>query len=152
MPAPCHSTVESLEHCRVDSFCDQRVNEYLLFHGAPSEIIERLSLQGLDPRHAGENTGALFGNGSYLATNSSKSDIYTRPNSNGERCVLLVRACLGETHWTAEPMRGAMHPPRRADESGFLNSVSAIQQADGGCVGPQHHAPDGLSLEGRPFE
>ena len=30
----------------------------------------------------------MFGLGTYLATNSSKADIYTEPNAAGERCVL----------------------------------------------------------------
>ena len=124
----------SMSACRVESYQDVRVNEYLLFHGAKSEIIERLTLQGLDPRFAGENAGALFGQGSYLALNSSKSDLYTRPNAHGERCVLLVRACLGETHWAEQPMRGAMRPPDRPDGRGPLNSISAVTIVDGGCV------------------
>ena len=37
-------------------------------------------MQGLDPRYAGTHAGALFGAGVYLASNSSKSDLYTEPN------------------------------------------------------------------------
>ena len=42
-------------------------NEFMLYHGAPSDIIEQLQLSGLDPRRGGENRGKLFGVGTYLA-------------------------------------------------------------------------------------
>ena len=58
--------IQSLEHCRVTSYTGLDMNEFLLFHGAKSDIIERLSLQGLDPRFAGENAGALFGQGTHI--------------------------------------------------------------------------------------
>ena len=36
------------------------LNERLLFHGAPSHLVERLAAQGLDPRFAGEHRGKLW--------------------------------------------------------------------------------------------
>ena len=93
-----------IDALRVQSCDGVDANEFLLYHGAPSEIIEQLRLSGLDPRRGGENFGKMFGVGTYLATNSSKSDIYTKPNAAGERCVLVVRT-------TAWPCCSAAPPP-----------------------------------------
>mmetsp|Transcript_59993 Transcript_59993/g.164432 ORF Transcript_59993/g.164432 Transcript_59993/m.164432 type:complete len:230 (-) Transcript_59993:956-1645(-) len=113
-------TVLNVDAIKVQSFHGIDVNEFLLFHGAPSGLIPRLVLQGLDPRNAGANAGKLFGAGTYLASFSSKSDIYTKPNERGERCVLVVRACLGEPHPAAGPMRDDLRPPERSDKRGPL--------------------------------
>eukprot|EP01048_Picozoa_sp_COSAG05_P016077 COSAG05_NODE_2023_length_3681_cov_2.114182_4_plen_116_part_00 len=41
----------------------------------------------------------MFGVGSYFASNSSKSDNYTKPaGPGGLRCLLVVRVCLGEPY------------------------------------------------------
>ena len=111
-----------------------KLNEVLLYHGAPSALIERLRLQGLDPRRAGTHFGKLYGHGVYLAANSSKSDIYTQPNLAGERCVLVVRACLGEAHQARVPMQEILMPPDRPDGRGALNSVMALTFKLGGVV------------------
>ena len=126
--------LESVDALRVQSCDGIDANEFLLYHGAPSEIIQQLQLSGLDPRRGGENAGKMFGVGTYLATNASKSDIYTKPNAEGERCVVVVRAALGEAHRTKVPMRNANKPPDRSDGRGPLNSVVALTQAAGGCV------------------
>ena len=75
-----------------------------------------------------------FGHGVYLASNSSKSDIYTTENGQGERCILVVRACLGEVYQAKSPMRQALMPPERPDGRGALNSVAALRTDQGGCV------------------
>ena len=67
------TTPIDVDAIRVDSFEGLRLNEFLLFHGLPSDIAPRVLLQGLDPRYAGEHSGKLFGQGIYLASNSSKS-------------------------------------------------------------------------------
>lgn len=120
---------------RVQSFEGIELNEFLLFHGTPSSMVERLTQQGLDPRNAGTNFGKLFGHGTYLASHSSKSDIYTKPNAAGERCVLVVRACLGEAHY--EKTGAALNwlkPPERPDGRGPLSSLVAVTRDRGGCV------------------
>ena len=118
----------------VESFQSLRVNEYLLYHGASVDIVERLTMQGLDPRYAGENAGKLFGSGCYFAANSSKSDIYTTPNAEGERCILITRVCLGEASIATRPCREATRPPEREDGRGPLNSIVAATMSEGGCV------------------
>lgn len=72
-------TMDDVAAHRVESFVGMQANEFLLFNGAPSSIIDRLQHQGLDPRYAGTHSGKMFGVGSYLASNSSKSDLYTEP-------------------------------------------------------------------------
>ena len=119
----------------VESFQSVKLNEFLLFHGAPAAIIDRLTLQGIDPRYAGENIGKLFGHGSYFAAHSSKSDIYTTPAAaSGERCVLITRVALGEAHQAKEACPSATRPPERRDGRGPLNSIVAVTQGNGGCV------------------
>ena len=118
----------------VESFQSLRINEYLLYHGASADIVERLMMQGLDPRYAGENAGKLFGAGSYFAANSSKSDIYTTPNAAGERCILITRVCLGEASIATTPCQQATRPPERMDGRGPLNSIVAATMSDNGCV------------------
>ena len=122
------SLQETIEAIPVHSFEGTNMNEFLLYHGAPTGLIPRLVLQGLDPRNAGTHFGKLFGAGTYLASHSSKSDIYTK------RCALLVRACLGEPHTAKTPMREALRPPERPDKRGPLSSVVAATVGQGGGV------------------
>jgi hypothetical protein len=121
------------------------LNEYHLYHGVPSDLVQRLTLQGLDERYAGEHFGKLFGDGVYLASNSSKSDIYTCPNAEGLRCILLVRACLGEAHISVQAMQRDRHAPERPDGRGPLNSVVAATHEHGGVV--EH--PEFIMYSGR---
>jgi len=118
----------------VETFNNLKLNEFLLYHGAPSNLIERLCLQGLDPLRAGTNFGKLFGAGVYLAANSSKSDIYTTESDNQERCVLVVRTCLGEAYAARQRHRDYLMPPERPDGKGALNSVVALTKNQGGVV------------------
>ena len=76
----------------------------------------------------------MFGVGVYLATNSSKSDIYTEPNAAGERCILVVRACLGEPFKAPRANPQMLKPPEWPDGRGPLNSVVGLTQANGGVL------------------
>ena len=126
--------ISGVQAQKVCSVTGLQMNEYLMYHGAPSDLVERLYKQGLDPRYAGEHFGKLFGEGTYLATNASKSDIYTKPNDDGERCILLVRACLGEPQLAKQAMSKARKPAERLDGRGTCDSVVALTQSQGGCV------------------
>jgi hypothetical protein len=108
------------------------LNEFLLYHGAPSDVIKRLQLQGLDPRYAGEHAGKMFGSGLYFATNSSKSDLYTKPDGGGLRCLLVVRVCLGEPHRASDSCSNMKRPPERPDACGPLSSVVGLKLTEGG--------------------
>ena len=103
-------------------------NERYLFHGAPADKIEKICQGGLDYRRAGTHMGDLFGMGTYLAEDSSKSDIYAKPDAHGIKCMLVCRVCLGETWYTREPLRRISMPPDDRD------SVTALRLDEGGCV------------------
>lgn len=117
---------------RVQTYAGLPMNEFFLYHGADSSKIERLQRSGLDPRYAGTNRGKMFGVGTYLASNSSKSDLYTKPNAAGERCILLVRATLGEPARLTSPQPNLLMPPERPDKRGPLSSVVGMTTAEGG--------------------
>ena len=122
---------------RVQSLKGIELNEFLLYHGAAHDKIDTLQKQGLDPRRGGTNRGKMFGVGTYLAAHSSKSDIYAAANAAGERCILVVRACLGEPHKVKnyeENMRNWSMPPERTDGRGPFSSVVALTLAEGGPV------------------
>ena len=118
----------------VQTWYGHALNEHLMYNGVPHDIAERIHLQGADVRYAGENAGKMFGTGIYLATNSSKSDIYTTANDAGERSVFVMRACLGEVHESKVALTTATRAPERADKKGPLDSVRAMTLADGGAV------------------
>ena len=122
---------------RVQSFTGMDMNEFLLFHGAPSSLIDRLCLQGFDTRYAGEHRGKMFGHGVYFASNSSKSDIYTQPDlscSPGLRCLLVTRVCLGEPYRAASGDANMRKPPDRSDGKGPLSSVVGLRTDEGGAL------------------
>ena len=110
----------------VQSSAGKDMNELLLYHGCDAARTGRLFEQGLDPRYAGSNAGKMFGAGTYLACHASKSDIYTKPlfedgEHEGERCVLVVRTCLGAPHYERNPTvdnRAWLMPPERPDGRG----------------------------------
>ena len=129
-----HCSPCPLDAISVQTFSGKDMNEYLLFHGAPADKIERMQNQGLDPRYAGNHFGAMFGSGSYFAPNSSKSDIYTDVNQQGERCILLVRVCVGEASMAKEYDKKLRMLPERSDGRGPLSLVVAVTQNHGGAV------------------
>ena len=106
-----------------------RWSERFLFHGAPYDKIDAICEGGLDHRRAGTHMGDLFGMGTYLAEDSSKSDIYAKPDTGGcVKCMLVCRACLGETYYTRRQLSGISMPPDGYD------SITALRQDEGGCV------------------
>ena len=132
----CHNTVDDqLPHVnaiRVQSLHGVDVNEFLLFRGDKTEITPRLQWQGADPRRGGTNRGKMFGLGTYLACKSSKSDLYTEPDRTGERCILVLRTCLGEPFKATKGDSTMTLPPGRADCTWDLDSVVGLTTAEGG--------------------
>ena len=45
--------LKDVDATRVESYTGLQLNEFLLYHGAPSKIANLLEQQGLDPRRAG---------------------------------------------------------------------------------------------------
>lgn len=125
----------AVDAIQVETYEGLPLNEFLLFHGLPFDLVSRVCMQGLDPRYAGEHMGKLFGHGTYLASNASKSDIYTTPDpTSGMRCLLLVRTCLGEAEYASQSCPGVLRPKERRDGRGPLNSVVARTLRSGGVV------------------
>ena len=87
-----------------------------------------------------------YGFGTYLATNSSKSDRYAQPNDAGEQCIFVVRTMLAESHPETLQFGTPGHaqrrqeveqwrlPPERPDGRGPLSSVAAVTNQHGGAV------------------
>ena len=100
-------------------------NEVFLLHGAPADAVDTICRDGLDPRRSGGRDDAIghaayqpmFGQGAYLAENASKSDIYASAPAGGagERCVLLMRACLGKPFYARKELPELTRPPRECD-------------------------------------
>ena len=130
-PVPEDGTSQHYRECQIVN-CS-RWNERFLFHGAPADKIEAICTGGLDHRRAGSHMGALFGMGTYLAEDSSKADIYAKPDGGTKQdsvsCMLVCRACLGNTSYARKPLGGnCMMPPDDGD------SVTALRVDEGGCL------------------
>eukprot|EP01050_Picozoa_sp_SAG11_P016365 SAG11_NODE_2226_length_3663_cov_1.716891_2_plen_260_part_00 len=124
-----------MDALRVESLHGLNLNKFLLFRGDKSDMAGHLHLQGFDPRLAGTGSGKMFSLGTYLACKSSKSDIYTEPNGAGERCVHVVRTCLGEPHKAVTSNSQMTVPPQRTSGNpGRLNSVVGLTEDDGGVL------------------
>ena len=134
--------VPAIDALQVRTDEELMLNEHMLYHGLPSDKFEKCFQQGLDPRYGGSHGGRMFGYGTYLASNSSKSDLYTGTQpANGERVVLVVRANLGEPYYEkleTEQRRREIQswrmPPTRSDERGPLHSIVAVTRQNGGSV------------------
>ena len=111
----------------------------MLYHGAASDNFQRLFQHCLDPRYVDSNAGGMYGLGIYLSSVTSKSDIYTPPNDEGERCIFVVRTMLGEPHFEKLETPGRRAeikswclPPEHVDGRGSLSSVVAVTSQHGG--------------------
>merc|ERR1712232_1408333 len=74
---------------------DVAANSAFLFHGTNEVAAAAIAHGDFLVDKAGSNAGTLFGNGVYLAECCSKSDEYTKENTQGLRVLLLCRAVLG---------------------------------------------------------
>ena len=131
----------------VQSFEGLQLNEFLLFHGLPSNLVQRLALQGLDPRFAGAHFGHLFGHGTYLASNSSKADIYTTTSDEaGVRAMLVVRTCLGEPYYASRACQVCCRPlpPAQQPPGNLMRSPHGVFCA------ADHHASTGAARQAHP--
>ena len=124
------------------------LNEYLLYHGTSFQRSQAIIRLGLDAQRGGDMTGAMFGKGTYFAQNASKSDLYTTcdccltdsfrdcRHAQGERCVLVARVLLGETHVEKAPTADTRQWIRALDKPDGTphDSVTGECKADGGAV------------------
>jgi len=76
------------------------VNEVFLFHGTSAAAAEKIKTHDFRVNLAGSNAGTLYGRGIYFSENSTKSDEYASPLSNGVRHLLLCRVTLGRVFYS----------------------------------------------------
>jgi len=102
LTSECARTLPFLEGQRPDA----GLNEWYLWHGASSAVIKSISQQEFKQLHAGTNTGALYGAGTYLSDSCTKGDEYAREIVDGEDaglcCLLLCRVMGGRVRYTDE--------------------------------------------------
>ena len=70
-------------------------NEKWLFHGSISTVISDICAQNLDWRLCGLN-GTAIGRGTYFARESSYSDTYSKPDSNGYKYMFIAQVLVGQ--------------------------------------------------------
>eukprot|EP00812_Abedinium_dasypus_P008514 NODE_226_length_1780_cov_395.400580.p1 GENE.NODE_226_length_1780_cov_395.400580~~NODE_226_length_1780_cov_395.400580.p1 ORF type:complete len:527 (-),score=120.11 NODE_226_length_1780_cov_395.400580:182-1555(-) len=76
------------------------VNETFLFHGTSAVAADSITTGDFRVNLAGSHCGTLYGRGVYFAENSTKCDEYTRPDLEGNRCLLICRVVLGRVYYT----------------------------------------------------
>lgn len=81
---------------------DPETNTVWLFHGTNDEAAEKITKGDFLVDKAGSNAGTLYGRGIYMAESCSKSDEYSKENSEGLRCMLICRAVLGNVLYCDE--------------------------------------------------
>ena len=70
------------------------VNEMRLFHGTNPEVVEAICKQNFDWRVNGKN-GTAYGQGSYLAVNSSKSHCYATEDNKRSKFMFVAKVLAG---------------------------------------------------------
>jgi len=120
---------------------DPSIGELALFHGCISEKFPCILKQGFDFRIAGSNAGAMFGKGAYFAENASKSDLYSRPDGDGLRHMILAKVLVGKTFVAKSERRDLLRPPEDAPRGaepahgdGLHDSVMGERRDRGGGV------------------
>mmetsp|Transcript_75801 Transcript_75801/g.190665 ORF Transcript_75801/g.190665 Transcript_75801/m.190665 type:complete len:366 (-) Transcript_75801:158-1255(-) len=77
-------------------------NEWLLFHGTTAESAERICGGDFHMHWAGSATGTLYGRGTYFAESITKADEYSKPDREGNCCVLVCRVVGGRVLYNDE--------------------------------------------------
>ncbi|XP_063408624.1 E3 ubiquitin-protein ligase MIB2-like isoform X1 [Mytilus trossulus] len=90
-------------------------NELTLFHGTTPDKLGVIAEQNLDPRLAGGRVGALFGRGTYFATDAKYSDLYAQADQNGHKFMFLVKVlagktCIGRPEYLRPPPQDTKNP------------------------------------------
>ncbi|VDI03290.1 E3 ubiquitin-protein ligase mind-bomb [Mytilus galloprovincialis] len=90
-------------------------NELVLFHGTTPDKLDVIAEQNLDPRLAGGRVGALFGRGTYFATDAKYSDLYAQADQDGHKFMFLVKVlagktCIGRPEYLRPPPQDTKNP------------------------------------------
>lgn len=70
------------------------VSEMRLFHGTNPEVVEAICKHNFDWRVNGKN-GTAYGQGSYFAVNSSKSDWYAKEDNKRSQFMFVAKVLAG---------------------------------------------------------
>ncbi|XP_048753764.2 E3 ubiquitin-protein ligase MIB2-like [Ostrea edulis] len=70
-------------------------NERELFHGTLPNLVDVICKDNLDFRLAGERVGALFGKGTYFASDAKYSDLYAQVDKDRSKYMFLVKVLCG---------------------------------------------------------
>ena len=73
---------------------ERSVNEMRLFHGTNPEVVKAICKHNFDWRVNGKN-GTVYGQGSYFAVNSSKSDCYAREDNERSKFMFVAKVLAG---------------------------------------------------------
>lgn len=71
-------------------------NERELFHGTLPHLVDVICKDNLDFRLAGERVGALFGKGTYFASDAKYSDLYAQVDKEKNKYMFLVKVLCGK--------------------------------------------------------
>eukprot|EP00929_Paragymnodinium_shiwhaense_P075621 TRINITY_DN38683_c0_g1_i1.p1 TRINITY_DN38683_c0_g1~~TRINITY_DN38683_c0_g1_i1.p1 ORF type:complete len:1018 (-),score=198.07 TRINITY_DN38683_c0_g1_i1:22-3075(-) len=116
---------------------DSSVGELVLFHGCRADAVPNILQQGFDFRLSGTSAGTMFGKGSYFAENASKSDLYSKPDHNGVRSMLLAKVLIGNTQVATSGRSDLCRPevdPCTTAGDGLYDSVMGERRDLGGSV------------------
>lgn len=97
-------------------------NEKFLFHGTGPDKTDQINHHGFNRSYAGMH-GAMYGNGTYFAVDSSYSaQGYSQPDANGHKRMYLARVLVGDF---TQGRQGILVPPAKSSSSADLyNSVT----------------------------
>jgi len=88
---------------------DAESNTEWLWHGASIEAAKAIARGDARMDKAGDRVGRDFGLGLYFAESCSKSDEFSEPDDEGQRCLLLCRVTLGSVyHFPSQFQRNAL--------------------------------------------
>ena len=86
-------------------------NEMRLFHGTNPEVVEAICKQNFDWRVNGKN-GTAYGQGSYFAVNSSKSNCYAKEDNKRSKFMFVAKVLAGSY---TEGKSSYQRPPSKTD-------------------------------------
>jgi len=102
-------TAQATRLCERHRVRSDSCNEWLLFHGTNSESAEAICYGDFTMHLAGSATGTLYGRGTYFAESITKADEYSKPDKDGNCCVLVCRVVGGRVLYNDEVTPDAQH-------------------------------------------
>ena len=76
---------------------EENVNEAILLHGCPPDVLLNILKDGVNERYSGGNAGTMFGDGVYLAEDVGKTDQYATCDAAYDPHSSLHKRLYGKT-------------------------------------------------------